>query len=135
MGYDLHSLTPARDWEETLKEAQDTLRPLPEGASIDEVVACINQYYDCLESAGDYVRFNVRSWFIILDTALEYGWQPEHELDYYMKNDGQTASRQDAENLASALEVALTSGEVDPLWQAKVEKFIAFCRRDGFQIW
>lgn len=135
MGYDLHSLTPARDWEETAKEAQNALRPLPEGASIDEVAASINEYYERLESAGDYMRFNIHLWPVILRTAIAYGWQPEQELNYYLNNGGDTVNKEDARALASALEAALIDGQIPAFLQFKVKKFIAFCRRDGFEIW
>ena len=79
--------------------------------------------YDLSNEEGGYYRFNIHSWGPILSLAEDNGWEPAGTTIYitkkkiivaddnwdgsYFGNDGQTVSREDASNLANALERAL----------------------------
>lgn len=60
--------------------------------------------YDLYNSKKHYVRFNVRAWPLLLELAFHYGWN--RTGINYLSNDV-IVTKEDAENIASALEKAL----------------------------
>lgn len=58
-------------------------------------------------ASGKNFRFNNQSWRMVLHLANMYGWQPEHDVEHYMYNQGNVVSKADAMNIAKAIEEAL----------------------------
>jgi len=56
---------------------------------------------------GRYFRFSIGAWRSALALASEYGWEHWHTPAYYMVNDGQPVSADEADEIADALERAL----------------------------
>jgi hypothetical protein len=54
-----------------------------------------------------YYRFNYMMFPAVLDFAVVNGWKPEHEIDFYYDQGGNLVSKDDAANLAAALEKGL----------------------------
>jgi hypothetical protein len=75
--------------------------------------------FDLRSESGAETRYSGSAWAMLLNLGQAYGWQPagtsappeieaaEWEPDVYDTNDGQTVTRQDAANLAEALESLL----------------------------
>ena len=65
--------------------------------------------YDAMEATGAYFRFNNVAWPKTLELATFYGWEPEHDEQYYLPKGNQVVSAEDANNLAAALERAVAA--------------------------
>jgi hypothetical protein len=99
--------------------------------------------YDLVSDHGE-VGFNNTGWSTVLSHAIEYGWKPEPDLDYYFGNDYQKVTDHDARNLGEALlrGVAVLEARecANPTkwpddWLRRVKKFGEFAQKGGFEIW
>ncbi len=108
MGYDLTCLDvpepPRHELERLMKEAMDSaLR------KTGDPVMARQAGFDAGAATGAYFRFNYVAWPKALELARFYGWESEHDAQYYLPNDGQVVSAEDAKKLAVALERAVAS--------------------------
>jgi hypothetical protein len=62
---------------------------------------------DLTNDQGSYFRFGMSAWGIALELADQHGWEPEKEQPYYLVNDHQQVSADDAANIADAIDNAL----------------------------
>jgi len=112
-----------------------------------------------LEDEERYERFNIFSWGKVLRLAEHFNWIPEgttyDELEdgetwdgTYFTNDGQIVSKEDAKNLAEALERAIPALEADTsiigvfigdgdmeYWTKRLQEFADFCKQGAFRIY
>ncbi len=83
----------------------------------------------------DYFRCNTLAWHALLEAAMTYGWEPmgtgpcrgylKKDWDgscAYWGNDGQLFYARDAKNLATALEIFLTTPEAPQLRRTKRQR-------------
>jgi hypothetical protein len=62
---------------------------------------------DLINSQGEWFRFSNHAWRELLGLAYRYGWQPEHDAEHYILNDGNFVSSLEARSMATAIEAAL----------------------------
>ncbi len=103
--------------------------------------ASVQAGYDAMEATGAYFRFNNVAWPKTLELATFYGWEPEHDEQYYLPKGNQVVSAEDANNLAAALERAVAglsqivsmhrSHDVLPLGQVLPEQILPELERLG----
>jgi hypothetical protein len=88
-----------------------------------------------LYRGSDYFRWDTLGWCAILETAMNYGWEPigagpprgHRKKDWdgscnYWGNEGQLFYARDAKNLATALELSLTTTEAIRLRKTKRQR-------------
>lgn len=137
MGFDLYSCSISHssgEWKEKIQAAASKHRG--NNKDLYDVIKTIHNFYNELESTGEYMRFSIHFWPWVLQTAISYGWVPEHELNFYLTNEGQIVSAEDALSLADSLKLFLLLKDIEiESWAAdKIRNFIAFCQRGAFKI-
>ena len=92
----------------------------------------------------EYFRWNTVDWAAVLETAMNYGWQPmgtgpprgclKKDWDggnAYYGNEGQLFYARDTKNLGTALEIFLSGPETPQLTRNKRQRESLFSRPDS----